>query len=234
MKRSRRFGSISVAVAYILLLVYPRILFSYQVSHRGFEVGADAPIDPSITTVLDAAAERLAQSSINDPKFVHHIYLCNNPWRMALVAPIGRKAFAVTYPVGGNSFFNRTDVRANTVYNGSPRHNRQLLSAVIAHERTHALMMHRYGILRNMQIPAWKREGYCEVIGGSPSFDVEEGKKLIREGLREDSGSFRYFEYYLMVKYLMDVESLDIDQIVDRKVDPAELLGKVRQDIDHL
>ena len=91
-----------------------------------------------------------------------------------------------------------------------------------------------FGDLACLSIPDWKKEGYCEYIGGSPSFDVDEGKRVIRRGQTEAVGPFRYFRYRLMVKYLMDIEGLDIDEIVAREFSPDEVMAKVRQHIDRL
>jgi hypothetical protein len=71
--------------------------------------------------------------------------------------------------------------------------------SVIAHERTHALLLSHYGILTEYFLPTWKKEGYCEYVGGHPSFDFDEGKRLIRERRDGRSPAFRYFEFYLMV-----------------------------------
>jgi hypothetical protein len=133
-----------------------------------------------------------------------------------------------------NTILSRTDVTANLVFRDAALHDRRPLSAVIAHERIHALMDRHFGDLACLSIPVWKKEGYCEYIAGSPSFDVDEGKRLIRKGQAEAVGPFRYFRYRMMVKYLLDVEGLDIQEIVARDFSPDEVVAKVRQQIDRL
>jgi len=60
------------------------------------------------------------------------------------------------------------------------------------------------------------------------------GKRPVHEGKVDESGPFRYFRYRLMVKYLMDVERLDIDEIIIREFSPDELIAKVQQYINML
>jgi hypothetical protein len=186
--------------------------------------------------VLDEAAALLARSSINDPGMEHRLYLCDGRFKRMLLSRKAYAAFGLTYasPSRRNTILNRTDVAANLVWSDAPKHNRRPLSAVIAHERVHALMGRRYGDLACFRMPVWKAEGYCEYIAGGPSFDVAEGKRLIREGKEEASGPFRYFRYGLMVRYLIDVEGLGIDEVVARDFDADRLLAKVREHIDEL
>ncbi len=54
----------------------------------------------------------------------------------------------------------------------------------------------------------------------------------MRQGKVDASGPFRYFRYRLMVKYLMDVERLDIDEIIAGEFTPDELVAKDQKHID--
>jgi hypothetical protein len=229
--------TIAVVVStYLLILMFPEPLFAHHLSYRNFQVYSEIPIDRSIIPILDEAAALMARSSLDDPGMEHRLFLCDSPLKRRLLTPTTRGAFGATYAavLRGNTILSRTDVRANLVFRDAALHDRRPLGAVIAHERVHALMGRHFGDLACLSIPVWKKEGYCEYIGGSPSFDVEEGKRLIRRGQAEAAGPFRYFRYRLMVKYLMDIEGLDIDEIVAREFSPDEVMAKVRQHIDRL
>ena len=223
-----------VAAGYLVLLAYPGILLAHHVTHGAFRVDSDAPIDPRIAAVLDDAAARLARSPLNDPAMVHRVAICTTPPRRWLLAPRGRGAFGITYAVVGTSVLGRVDIPANLSYRDGPRYDRRPLSSVIAHERMHALLERRYGAITCWRLPTWKTEGYCEYVAGNPSCDVEEGKRLIRAGKEEASGPFRYFRYYAMVQYLLDVERRSVDEVMAGDFDEARLLAKVRASIDRL
>jgi len=225
-----------VLSAYLLILMFPELLFAHHLSYRNFQVYSEIPIDRGIIPILDEAAALMARSSLDDPGMEHRLFLCDSPLKRRLLTPTSRGAFGATYAavLRRNTILSRTDVRANLVFRDAALHDRRPLSAVIAHERMHALMGRHFGDVACLSIPVWKKEGYCEYIGGSPSFDVDEGKRLIRRGQAEALGPFRYFRYRLMVKYLMDIEGLGIDEIVAREFSPDEVMAKVRQHIDRL
>jgi hypothetical protein len=222
--------------AYLLILLFPEPLFAHHLSYRNFQIYSEIPIDRSIIPILDEAAALMARSSLDDPAMEHRLFLCDSPLKRRVLMPTTGGAFGATYAAvfRRNTILSRTDVAANLVFRDAVRHDRRPLSAVIAHERVHALMGRHFGDVACLSIPVWKREGYCEYIGGSPSFDVDEGKRLIRRGQAEAVGPFQYFRYRLMVKYLMDIEGLDIDEIVSREFSPDDVMAKVRQHIDRL
>jgi len=225
---------IAVALAYAGLLTFPGPLFAHYHEQGTYRVWSDEPIDPSIRTVLDTAEGLLRQSPLYEPGMVHRLYVCNNNIRMKFFARGGDKAFGVTYLPRHNTFLNRAQIPADRILRGTPEQNQRPLSSVIAHERVHALLLSHYGFLTDYRLPTWKKEGYCEYIAGHPSFDVDEGKRLIREGHESPSPSFRYLEFYLMVKYLLDIVHRSVDELVTKGFDEAELHAKVRGAIDRL
>jgi hypothetical protein len=234
--RAARRTIAGVLSVYLLILIFPELLFAHRLRHRNFAVYSEIPIDRDLIPILDEAANLMARSSLDDPGMEHRLFLCNSPLKRRLLAPRSHVSFGTTYSVlmRRNTILNRTDVPANLVFRDAPTRNRRPLSAVIAHERVHALMDHRYGDLTCQRLPDWKKEGYCEYIAGSPSFDVDEGKRLVRRGEVDASAPFRYFRYWLMIKYLTDVQKLDVDEIMARGFSPDDLLAQVRQHIDEL
>jgi hypothetical protein len=232
--RAGRVAAASVAASYLLLLAFPDVLFAYHATRGNFRVSSEVPLDPRLAAVLDDAEARLARSPLNDPRMVHRLYVCDSPLRRWLLTPGGRGSFGTTYAVIRTTVLERVDVRDNLSYRDAPRDNVRPLGSVIAHERMHALLDRRFGALACFRMPTWKTEGYCEFVAGDPSFDVAEGKRLICDGKDDDSGPFRYFRYHAMVKYLLEVEGLSVDELFSRRFDEAALLAKVRGSIDRL
>lgn len=232
-RRRAQWLVVGVALAYAGLLAFPGVLFAHYHERGAYRVWSDEPIDPSIAAVLDAAEARLARSPLYDPGMVHRLYICNSPLRMRLLAR-GTGAFGVTYALRHNTILNRAEVPADRIFRGTPERNRRPLSSVIAHERVHALLLSHYGPLTYHRLPMWKNEGYCEYVAGGPSFDPDEGRRLIREGRGSTAPSFRYLQAYFMVKYLLDVEHRTVDDLISGRFDEAELKAKVRDAIDRL
>lgn len=234
--RAARRTLAAVVAVYLAILMFPEMLFAHHLHHRNFHVYSETAIDPAIIPILDRAAALMARSALDDTAMEHRLFLCDGPLKRRFLTPMTRGAFGATYSglLGRNTILGRTDVAANRVFRDATLNNRRPLDAVIAHERIHALMGSHYGDLACLLMPTWKKEGYCEYIAGSPSFGIEEGKRLLREGRDDPSGPFRYFQYTMMVKYLMDIEKLDLDEVVAREFDPAELLARMRPHVDRL
>lgn len=222
---------VAAALAYGLLMFFPGVLFAYRASYRNFEVYSDTPIGPGLSAVLDVAASRLAASGLDDLGMTHRLFLCADPFRRTLLSPRSGGAFGSTSPITGHTILNRADVAADRVMRDASTNNVRPLSAVVAHERTHALLTRRFGVWDSFRMPNWKQEGICEYVAGHPSFPVDEGRRLIREGRDGDSHSFRYVRAYLMVKYLVEVEGLTLDEVAARPLDEAEVLARLRADL---
>jgi hypothetical protein len=233
-RRGVRAFLLVLGLAYGGLFAFPGVLFAHHVAHGAFEVWSDVSIDPAIGPVLDDAERLLAKSPLHDPAMRHHVYLCNTPNRWALLAPGNSGSFGVTYAIVGHSVLNRSDVASNVVFRDASKHDRRPLSAVIAHERMHALIARRYGTIGSRFLPDWKVEGYCEVVAGGSSMDPAQGRKLIREGNYDGPGPMRYFRYRLMMQYLLEVEGRGVDEIMKGDFDEARVMADVRRSLDRL
>src|SRR3954447_9083831 len=94
--------------------------------------------------------------------------------------------------------------------------------------------MDRLGAAGYWRLPSWKNEGYCDYVADESSFDAEEGLRLIREGRDDPSPSFRYFRAHLMVRYLLDVERIGVDELFARDFDESQVMAGVRGALDRL
>ena len=75
-------------------------------------------------------------------------------------------------------------------------------------------------------MPAWKKEGYCEYVGGGPTLDYETGVRMWKANPKDDTG-YQYFKYYMLVKYLLDTEKLSVDELFTRDIDRSALESRV-------
>jgi len=227
--RTARFLFLSFAAAYFLLLIYPQILFAHEVSYKNFTVYSRQPIDANVNVVLDKVEVRLASSPLYSTDVKPKIFLTNSQRFYSMLSLyISWNSFARGYALlpTSNVFVNETDVGQDLVFRQLATFNQRSLSGVLSHEVTHLLIKKRYGYVKNVTLPEWKREGYCEYVSGGTTLDYETGARMWKANPQNGTG-YQYFKYYLMVKYLLENENLTVDELFTRDIDRNALEAKV-------
>src|SRR5262245_42606956 len=217
------------ALAYLLLLRFPQVLFAYEVSHGNFQVYSREPLDPNIHRILDNAEARLSASGIHEDGLKPRIFISDSHGLYAFFGLyVGRNSFAKSYPLlpTGNVFINKSDVAHDLVFRDARADNNRSLSAVIAHEVTHLLVREKFGYFKNLVLPTWKQEGYAEYVAGGTLLDHEKGVQKWKENPADDTG-YRYFKYYMIVKYLIDEKRLTVEDLFTRDFDERSLEREV-------
>ena len=210
-----------LGVGYLLILCCPQVLFAHQVVYRRYTVCSTGTIDPGLTVVLDRVDSLLATSPIADRALRPRIVLFDRPGGYAALSLFhgGRsfgKSFVALPP--DNVFINAHDVAHDLVFRGAAENDVRSLSGVIAHEVTHLLVRRKFGYWRNLAFPAWKKEGYAEYVAGGSTLPYETGVRMWR-ARPEDSTGYRYFQYSMVVKYLLEHEGLTAEALFDREID---------------
>jgi hypothetical protein len=213
-----------LAIGYLLLISFPQPLFAYSVAYDRYTVHSREPMT-GIEHVIDAAEQRLKVSPIYNDSVRPSIYLTNGHRMYALLSHKAYKSFANSVPFIDNIFINKTDISADLVYIDRPLNDHRSLSGVIAHEVTHLLIRQRYGTVAASMMPVWKNEGYCEYIAGDSTIPLSEGIRLWRENPSDDS-SYRYLKYHAMIKYLLEVEGMTVDEMFTRTLDEKEVAAR--------
>lgn len=227
--RAVRYTILSLAVAYVLLLCFPQVLFAHQVSSGSLTVYSREPLDQNISIILERVQQRLAASPINSADVKPQIFLTNSyGFYSALSLYIGANSFGKGYaPLPtSNVFINKSDTANDLVFRNAPDHNQRSLSGVVAHEITHLLIRKRYGYWRNLTMPTWKREGYAEYVAGGSTLDYETGVRMWKANPRDGTG-YQYFKYYMLVKYLLEHDKLNVDDLFNREFDVPSLEARV-------
>ena len=75
----------------------------------------------------------------------------------------------------------------------------------------------------NRKLAVWKKEGYCEYIGGEGAFDLNAGTKMIYNGVNSASPAFQYLKYRLLVTYLLNEKKLDFEELVNTTINQNQL-----------
>lgn len=229
LRRAVRYTFVSLAAIYILLLIYPQVLFAHEVSYKNFTVYSREPLNQDVQIMLDKVEQRLSTSPINTPDVKPKILLTNSHRLYSFLSLyIGGNSFGKGFPLlpTSNVFINRTDVAQDLVFRNAPTNNQRSLSGVVSHEITHLLIKNRFGYVKNVTFPAWKKEGYSEYVAGGSTLDYETGVRLWKANPQNDTG-YQYFKYYMLVKHLLETEKLTVDELFTRYIDRVALEAKV-------
>lgn len=227
--RAGRYVFLSLAAAYLLLLIFPQVLFAHEVSYKNFTVYSREPLDGSVYAMLGKVETRLAASPLNTPEVKPRIFLTGDQWLYsALSLYTGGNSFGKGLPMlpTSNVFINDADVARDLVFRKAPINNQRSLSGVVAHEITHLLIRKKFGYVKNIAMPAWKKEGYAEYIAGGSTLDYETGVRLWKANPNDGTG-YLYFKYYMAVKYLLETEKLSVEELFTRDIDLPTLEAKV-------
>ncbi len=185
-----RLGRIAGAalIAFVVLLagayfVPSALAFPYRTQIGEVTVYSVEKPSPALAGILADAERRVAASDIAAPLGPRAIYLTDGGWRWWLLTlPTSGGAFALTRPMASNIVVNRSAMGSNDVWNGAPVAGHRTLAGTIAHETTHLLIYHRYGMMAAWTIPSWKAEGYCDHVAQESSLSPEDAARLRAEG----------------------------------------------------
>ena len=218
-----------IAATFVFLLIYPQILFAHEVRYKNFTVYSRQPLDQNIYTVLDKVEAQLTASPINDTTVEPKIFLTNSQRLYTLLSLyIGWNSFGKGYPLlpTNNVFINEADVSRDLVFRKAATGSQRSLSGVISHEITHLHIRRKFGYLRNITMPSWKKEGYAEYVAGGSTLDYESGVKLWKANPTDGAG-YQYFKYYLTVKYLLETDKVTVEDLFNRDIDPVQVEQKI-------
>jgi hypothetical protein len=84
--------------------------------------------------------------------------------------------------------------------------------------------------LRNLTVPAWKKEGYAEYVAGGSTLAYETGVKMWKANPGDGTG-YQYFKYYMLVKYLLERDKLSVEELFNREIDVGLLEGRVLREL---
>jgi len=228
-------GIVGVVVLYLALLCHPGLFFSHKFTRGGITLYADEPIPPEPAgRILEEVERRLARSPLAAlPRIKDlRIYICNRRWRFGLFATTKYKVGGLAYfPLSNNIFLRTVHFPANRLvgHSGHEVPGARTLSYFIAHEIMHTLVARELGIVKHWRLPAWKNEGYADLVAKGGDFDYERTREQLRRGDREldPKRSGLYLRYHLLVAYLLDHRGIRVDELLNRDFDPAQLEAEI-------
>ena len=189
-------AGVATGVPLLLLaspLIAPELLaFPHHTEAGDSEVWSEHPVDQAALERVMARAEALvAASPISRDREPRRIFLTDGGWRWLWLGNIHRGAFALTLFGGRNLIVNRADLAADRIVNNRKVGGSRQLSAVIAHEIMHGVLLRHFGPVTMLTQPRWRVEGYCDHIAQESALSEEDVARLEARG--EDHPALLYF-----------------------------------------
>lgn len=209
---------IGIGITYILILIYPNLLFAKSYEYRNFRIYSDRPITSEIEFVIDDAIQRLQHSELyEESQNKFKLYLCNDHWRFKLLTRNESAGGVVNFLFSPNIFLRENDLKANQIIPPKSWKNPladRPLSYFIAHEAVHSLQWKSDRLLI-LKAPAEIIEGYAEYIAKSTTNDLD---KLLQD-YKDKKGSMNpknglYDKYNLYIGYLIEQKKYDLERII--------------------
>jgi hypothetical protein len=165
-------------------LIAPQLLaFPHYAEAGDSQIWSETPIDKAALDRVMARTEALVSASpIARPREPRRIFLTQSSWRWLWLANIHRGTFALTRLGGQNLIVNRADLAADRIVNNRPVGGARQLSSVIAHETTHGVLVHHFGVIAMIGQPRWRVEGYCDHIAQESALTPEDVARIKARG----------------------------------------------------
>jgi hypothetical protein len=198
-------------------LMAPQILaFPYHTKAGDSQVWSETPIDQAALDRVMARAETLVSASpIARNQEPRRIFLTDGSWRWLWLANTNRGTFALTRLGGQNLIVNRADLAADRIVNNRPVGGSRQLSSVIAHEITHGVLLHHFGVFEMMAQPRWRVEGYCDHIAQESALSAEDVARIEASG--EDHPALLYFHGRKQVEAELAANGGSVDALFGRE-----------------
>ncbi len=203
----------TISVIYLIASLFhpPLLRFPHIRMVGATPVYSESPIPDEIEGVVGRADTLVRTSPLFAPDVLERpVYLTNGGFRWRLLT-FGSTALAISRPVVETIVVNRSKVSTDQVWNSVDSFPARDLSGVIAHERTHALIRRRFGLLGSRRYPIWVVEGYCEHVSGSGAMSDETAAELIAQGRR--TPGLYYYESRKRVERELEANGGSVEEL---------------------
>ena len=214
---------------YILLILFPQVLFANKIEYKSFEVYYHNNInEQKLKSVLDQSEKLLQESDLKSHSETQQLFLTDSYSEFSFFALLSKNAFAVNYPVIQNIFLTKSNLAKNSITSNNHSHNKRSLSGVIAHETIHSLLENKLGVIKFKLLPNWKVEGYADFIAKESSFSAtNEIKTICNTNKNNVSRSYKYFQYRIVTEYLLEEKNIGLNEFLNNEFELEKLKEKV-------
>lgn len=229
-------GGILLASAPLVIVGWPDLAFPHRFEQSRFVVRSDAPLDPTLSQVLQDVEMRLRGLEIDRPGIQHRIYLCRSPqlYRFfARLMGLAPNSQGLNAPLVHTIFVSLPFLDEMRERYG-PRFRYSLvegdLAHVVTHEIVHTLVEEELGRFAAKRLPHWKLEGYCEYAAVQvpvrhdelDSLESRYSRYKTLERLGPGPTRLGYVRGQLLVEYLMSVEGWSFNRLMSDQTKKEE------------
>jgi hypothetical protein len=197
----------ALAVSATMLYAPAALAFPHYAEIGTTKVYSTEPILPVLEERIERADRLLARSLLYEPGLRRTIVLTDGGWRWRVMALGYSDAVALRRPFSSLLIFHRSHIAADRVRNSA-----RSLSGTIAHESVHLLTARRFGELRLMRMPQWKREGYADYVAREPS--DRDGLEAEIRARSPDAAVLKYYEARRRVAKALDEDGQSVGQLL--------------------
>lgn len=225
-----------LVIGYILLLIFPQVLFANKLEYKNFSVyyhSKETNIQ-DLKIVLDKSVDLLKATKLFSNRFEQDIFICNDYREFSCFALFHRKSSAINFPLIQNIFITKSSISDNLVIRNEIENNIRTLSGVIAHETTHSLLENQLGFIRNRFFPTWKKEGYCDFIAKESSYNGQEGLfEICKEPENDNNPSLNYYRYRIYTQYLFEDKKISLGDFLYHSIELSKLKKEIKEKYCH-
>lgn len=211
----RGVGFFLAVFAVILTALYApaALAFPHYAQIGTTTVYSTAEILPVLEERIARADRLLAQSPLHEPGLRRTIVLTDGGWRWRVMAAGYSDVIALRRPFSSTLLFNRSDIAADRMRNNSPVGGVRSLSGTIAHESVHLLTARRFGELRLVRMPHWKREGYADYVAQETSIDPADERRI--RARSPHSRVLKYYDARRRVAHALDHDGVSVEELLE-------------------
>jgi len=230
---------ITAILTIVSIVLFPQHLFANKFEYKNFTVYSNEKIGNDIKAVLDNAMNLVKKSEINDPNYKYNILLCYNSFYNKVDDKLFGEGPAASSRLNDVIIKVRIEPKNNLAFITFHKACEANLTCLLAHEMTHCLQLHKYGIMKFNPFrhpELWKLEGYPEYVarktelsnrGYSLTSEIDRYVNLESKATNfwisavDDEGCEvpnYYYKGLLMIEYLIDIKHMSYDKILDDTV----------------
>lgn len=215
-------------ISLVAFILFPALSYAKSVKVENATIYYNTTLDSKALQLLNESLELVSHSELFDPAF--HIDICLDDQSNYAYVLDKLKGPAFGFGVGNKVILKcRADFAEDKAIGYGQAWN---LTELIAHEIIHTYQYNRYGF-KTLMTASWKLEGYAEYISRSRSefSELESSIKLMLTEREKAGGSqwvwikmedetgfpSQYLADKVLVQYLMEIENLSYNDILEDK-----------------